>query len=450
MATDVWSDFFETTLSAAVTSSQTTISVASATNAPTIGANQQWVVVVQSASTPSSREVMYVTAITSTTFTVTRAQEGTSAGTWAVGDYVIGTNTAGQMAALAQVFSGGTAGLSSNTTLAAGNANIYYVVTGGTQTLPAASTVTGQTFGFNAGAACTIASAGGSFQGGALTGSTSVALADGDWLIVQSDGTNYRVVSASPSVLGVGQLAKSQTWTGTNTFANVTIDDALGVGGNATVTENLTVYAGLSTQTLTVTSTANIEGNMTCGGIISDSNAEAINIGAGGILVPSQATLTVDNATGIAGQFRTAVQNGSAVNIRVDNDNSNLQTSYFGTTIVGSISTNTVNTSYNTSSDERIKTGIVSAPYDPTWITKVQVRQFEFVHAPGKPQIGAIAQELVQVAPEAVAPGDANTALKPGDEGFRMWGVDSSKLVWRMLLEIQQLRARLDAMEKKG
>lgn len=93
----VWANFFGTTLSASVSSGASSIQVASAAGAPTIS-GQQWAIVVQSASTPSVREVMYVTAITGTTLTVSRAQEGTAAGTWAIGDEVLGTNTEGLMA----------------------------------------------------------------------------------------------------------------------------------------------------------------------------------------------------------------------------------------------------------------------------------------------------------------------------------------------------------------
>lgn len=102
MSTFVFANFFQSTLAAAVTSSQTTISVASASGVPTISTGQQWAIVVQSASTQTAREVMYVTAISGTTLTVTRGQEGTSAQTWSIGDNVFGGNTAGQMGALVQ------------------------------------------------------------------------------------------------------------------------------------------------------------------------------------------------------------------------------------------------------------------------------------------------------------------------------------------------------------
>lgn len=102
MTTFVFANFFQTTIAAAATSSQTTISVASNAGVPTIAAGQQWAIVVQSASTPSIREVMCVTATSGTTFTVARGQEGTAAQAWSVGDNVTGANTAGQMGDMVQ------------------------------------------------------------------------------------------------------------------------------------------------------------------------------------------------------------------------------------------------------------------------------------------------------------------------------------------------------------
>lgn len=114
MAEFVFSNFFATTLSAPVTTSQTTISVASATGAPTVGAGDQWGLIIQSANTPSIREIVYVTATSGSTFTVSRAQEGTTALTWSVGDNVFAGNTAGQMAAFLQSGGGFPSLLSSN------------------------------------------------------------------------------------------------------------------------------------------------------------------------------------------------------------------------------------------------------------------------------------------------------------------------------------------------
>lgn len=103
MSTFVFSNFFQTTFSASVTSTATTITVASGTNAATVPAGTQWAIVAQSASTPSIREVMYVTAISGTTFTVLRGQEGTSGLAWNSGDDVFAATTAGQLASLPQL-----------------------------------------------------------------------------------------------------------------------------------------------------------------------------------------------------------------------------------------------------------------------------------------------------------------------------------------------------------
>lgn len=103
MSTFVFSNFFQTTFSASVTSTATTITVASSTNAATVAAGTQWAIVAQSASTPSIREVMYVTAVSGTTFTVVRGQEGTSGLAWNSGDDVFAATTAGQLASLPQL-----------------------------------------------------------------------------------------------------------------------------------------------------------------------------------------------------------------------------------------------------------------------------------------------------------------------------------------------------------
>lgn len=45
----------------------------------------------------------------------------------------------------------------------------------------------------------------GTFVGGAITGESSVSLSENDYLAVQSDNTNYVVLSATPNVVGISQ-----------------------------------------------------------------------------------------------------------------------------------------------------------------------------------------------------------------------------------------------------
>ena len=100
MSNFVFTNFFSTTLSAAVLSTATTITVSSSSNLPTLAAGQVMPIVLTSASNPSITEICYVTAIGGTTLTVERAQEGTGALAWNVGDFVSCDITAQSVAAV--------------------------------------------------------------------------------------------------------------------------------------------------------------------------------------------------------------------------------------------------------------------------------------------------------------------------------------------------------------
>jgi len=107
---------------------------------------------------------------------------------------------------------------------------------------------------------------------------------------------------------------------------------------------------------------------------------------------------------------------------------------------VGSISCSGSTTTYNTSSDQRLKDNIVDAPSASDDIDAIQVRSFDWKADGSHQKYGMVAQELVTVAPEAVsAPEDPE----------EMMGVDYSKLVPMMLKEIQSLRARVAQLESK-
>ena len=107
-------------------------------------------------------------------------------------------------------------------------------------------------------------------------------------------------------------------------------------------------------------------------------------------------------------------------------------------TLVGSITYTNSATSFNTSSDQRLKENIVDAPSASDDIDAIQVRSFDWKADGSHQKYGMVAQELVTVAPEAVS--------QPEDPE-EMMGVDYSKLVPMMLKEIQQLRARVAQLE---
>ena len=120
------------------------------------------------------------------------------------------------------------------------------------------------------------------------------------------------------------------------------------------------------------------------------------------------------------------------------NYNAFLFTTDGGNTQAGSIVVGASSTTYNTSSDQRLKDNIVDAPSASDDIDAMQVRSFDWKADGSHQKYGMVAQELQSVAPEAVT-GDADSE--------DMMGVDYSKLVPMMLKEIQSLRARVAQLE---
>jgi len=104
--------------------------------------------------------------------------------------------------------------------------------------------------------------------------------------------------------------------------------------------------------------------------------------------------------------------------------------------VVGSVSNSATSVSYNTTSDVRLKENITDAPSGN--IDDIRVRSFDWKVNGTHQTYGMIAQELADVAPEAVSQGATDAD---------MWGVDYSKLVPMMIKEIQDLKAEVAALK---
>ncbi|OYV52001.1 MAG: hypothetical protein B7X10_00335, partial [Burkholderiales bacterium 21-58-4] len=116
-----------TTLATAISNSATSLNLAAGTGTlfPNPGSGQVFIATISPASGSSpSPEVVLVTARTTDTITVVRAQEGTTAQAWGVGALVQMLPTAGTMNALLQ------------TTTYAGNPNGYVAGAAATATTP--------------------------------------------------------------------------------------------------------------------------------------------------------------------------------------------------------------------------------------------------------------------------------------------------------------------------
>ena len=109
-----------------------------------------------------------------------------------------------------------------------------------------------------------------------------------------------------------------------------------------------------------------------------------------------------------------------------------------GNGVVGTIKCTGSSTQFNTSSDARLKENVVDAPSAIDSINQIGIKSFDWKADGLHQDYGVIAQELQQIAPEAISEGQTE------DE---MWGVDYSKLVPRMIKAIQELKAEVDALK---
>lgn len=93
-----------TQVASALTSGGTSLQVSTGSGAlfPAPAANQQFAVKLADAATGLITEIVYCTGVTGDTLTIVRAQEGTTARAWNVGDTVLCGPTAGQMQTFAQ------------------------------------------------------------------------------------------------------------------------------------------------------------------------------------------------------------------------------------------------------------------------------------------------------------------------------------------------------------
>jgi hypothetical protein len=117
---------------------------------------------------------------------------------------------------------------------------------------------------------------------------------------------------------------------------------------------------------------------------------------------------------------------------------------YYGASIlVGSITTNGSSTTYNTTSDYRLKTNITPMQDGLDTICKLQPKYFEFKSQPGKVVGGLIAHEAGDVVPQAVT-GDKDAVDKDGKPQWQM--LDYKEFVTHLISAVQELKTANDAI----
>jgi hypothetical protein len=111
---------------------------------------------------------------------------------------------------------------------------------------------------------------------------------------------------------------------------------------------------------------------------------------------------------------------------------------------VGGIRTDGSATSYNTSSDYRLKENVSYDFNATTRLKQLKPARFNFITDPNKTVDGFLAHEVSSIVPEAVSK-EKDAVKEDGTPDYQ--GIDQSKLVPLLVKTIQELEARITQLE---
>jgi len=117
---------------------------------------------------------------------------------------------------------------------------------------------------------------------------------------------------------------------------------------------------------------------------------------------------------------------------------------YNGNGAVGTIKTSGSATSYNTSSDYRLKENVVDLTGATARLNQLAPKRFNFIADDTTTVDGFIAHEVQSIVPEAIT-GTHNEVDDDGNPVYQ--GIDQSKLVPLLVATIKELEARITALE---
>ncbi len=328
-------------------------------------------------------------------------------------------------------------------------------------------------------------------NGGTLTTSLSALVNDGDWTIAGSDmyldagvtgnvgigttnplsklsvggdgfantgvygtGNTYGVYGSSTNygVYGfgdIGVVGQGSTWgvhgvdTDTSSYGRLGYDTHGVYGSGSTygvygLTSNPSGYAGYFSGGQNY-----FQGNVGIGTSSPGYKLEVVDDQPDGVITRFENTSGVPTAGGIAIEIGTNSDPGGA----------NHYIEFYGgkyDALIGYVNGNTAGgVSYISVSDARLKTNITDFAGGLDMVSRMKVREYEFIEAPGKERIGFIAQELQTVFPHAVS-GDPE-----GDVKENPMGVDYGRVtpvlvsaIQELIAENESLKQRLEAQEK--
>ena len=280
---------------------------------------------------------------------------------------------------------------------------------------------------------------------GSVTATTSlktplIEFTDGDNALTIADGGNVTAnanltVSGAFTSQGIDDNADANAIT-IDSSENVTLTGALSAKGGAVFNED------------SASVDFRVEANGVANMFLVDGTNQKVKVKTDQTVSTSSAeTFVVDAGTagGYAGVFASQTSGGfSCLYLKTNSNVSNFAFFVRDTSVVGSITTNGSTTSFNTSSDYRLKENVDYTFDATTRLKQLRPARFNFIADADTTVDGFLAHEVQTVVPEAIT-GTHNEVDDDGNPVYQ--GIDQSKLVPLLVKTIQELEARITALE---
>lgn len=433
MTTYVFVNNYNSTLAAAVTSSATTLTVASSAGLPTLASGDTWTLTLSTGGASPTLEIVYVTAISGTTLTVARGQEGTAAVAWASGSACYAGVTAAELAAFAQGTIPDTGGTVTSVAVAP----------------PAGFAVSGSPITSSGTFTWSFApQAAGLFLATPVTGGSA---GPATWRAMAAADVNGALGYTPIETIAI---ASANGISGTVAVSGATQTATLALG--AITPSSVASTGAVSGTTGTFSGNVSATGAITC---LSSTNTESetvqlrVTSSAAGLSVLPYCTAGAYNNIVGAGDCVLAAIPSAAGNQNLtltcwSNTESGIQIQPGGTTVIGgALTTTTMNA---TASDRRLKRDIHKV--DPRPLHRAVPFVGYVLKESGWHGVGSVAQRMQKVAPEHVGEFDSHGKKRLS---LNYAGAAYEQAVWasieldKAIARIKKLEARLAALERR-
>ena len=245
---------------------------------------------------------------------------------------------------------------------------------------------------------------------------------------IDSSG-NVGIGTASPNYLAKLDVQGGRTYLDAGSELSLRFLNSGTAGGfiGTSAANTLNFYNGSGTERMRIDSS----GNLHSGGYLSGGSTNGWVIRP--ILSSSSSAAGIETVTSAVGRYAMA--------FRVNATSGNSSGS-----IVGSIYAGSSSTSFNTSSDYRLKENVVDLDNATDRLKQIPVHRFNFIADPDTTVDGFIAHEVQDVVPEAIT-GTKDAVDDEGNPEYQ--GIDQSKLVPLLTAALQEAVTKIEDLESR-